>query len=107
MWVRQAERFRQGSARRIAIARALLKPAPVLILDEPTEGLDGPTAKRLMAALFSSANGRSIIIITHLLFGIDEVDEIICLDRGRVAAQGAPRGAAVAGFLASRTHRPT
>jgi len=91
-----------GQRRRIAIARALLKPAPVLILDEPTEGLDGQTAKRMMAALFSSAHGRSIVIITHLLFGIDGVDEVICLDRGRIVAQGPPGGAAVTGYIASR-----
>jgi len=75
--------FSAGQGRRIAIARALLKRAPILILDEPTEGLDGPTARALIESVFAAAAGRSIILITHLKFGLDAVDEVISIAQGR------------------------
>ncbi|EQD58332.1 ABC transporter-like domain protein, partial [mine drainage metagenome] len=56
-----------GEARRIAIARALLQDAPVLVLDEPTEGLDARTARDLYAALDVAARGRTLLLITHRL----------------------------------------
>ena len=75
--------FSAGQGSRIAIARALLKRAPILILDEPTEGLDGPTARVLIDSVFSAAAGRSIILITHLKFGLDAVDEVVSIAHGR------------------------
>lgn len=54
-----------GQARRLALARALLAGAPILILDEPTEGLDPPTALRLLDALRAHCHGRTLIVITH------------------------------------------
>jgi len=65
-----------GQARRIAIARALLKEAPVLILDEPGEGLDARTEKAVLDAVFEYKKSNSILLITHKKAGLDLVDEI-------------------------------
>lgn len=77
-----------GQARRLAIARALLKDAPILVLDEPTEGLDGPTASALMKTLHSLTVNRSTLLITHRPEGLEDMDEILVLDQGRVTARG-------------------
>jgi ATP-binding cassette, subfamily C, bacterial CydC len=74
-----------GEARRIAIARALLKDAPVLVLDEPTEGLDAGTARDLYASLEAAASHRTLLLITHRLSGLARlVDEVVVMDGGRV-----------------------
>jgi ATP-binding cassette subfamily C protein CydC len=54
-----------GQARRIALARALLRNAPILLLDEPTEGLDVDAAQALLADLAEASQGRTVIVITH------------------------------------------
>jgi ATP-binding cassette, subfamily C, bacterial CydC len=77
-----------GEARRIAIARALLQDAPVLVLDEPTEGLDARTARDLYAALDAAARDRTLLLITHRLSGLARlVDEVAVMDAGRVIAR--------------------
>ncbi|MGC8517292.1 MAG: thiol reductant ABC exporter subunit CydC [Steroidobacteraceae bacterium] len=77
-----------GEARRISIARALLQDAPVLVLDEPTEGLDAHTAHGLYAALSSAACERTVLLITHRLSGLAQlVDEVVILADGRVRAR--------------------
>ena len=74
-----------GEARRIAIARALLLNAPVLVLDEPTEGLDARTARDLYGALDAAASGRTLLLITHRLGGLaDLVDEVAVMQAGRI-----------------------
>lgn len=74
-----------GEARRIAIARALLQDAPVLVLDEPTEGLDARTARDLYAALDVAARGRTLLLITHRLGGLAHlVDEVAVMAAGRI-----------------------
>jgi ATP-binding cassette subfamily C protein CydC len=74
-----------GEGRRIAIARALLQDAPVLVLDEPTEGLDARTARELYAALDAAAHNRTLLLITHRLSGLARlVDEVAVMDAGRV-----------------------
>jgi ATP-binding cassette, subfamily C, bacterial CydC len=74
-----------GEARRIVIARALLQDAPVLVLDEPTEGLDAGTASNLYAALDAAARDRTVLLITHRLSGLARlVDEVAVMDGGRV-----------------------
>ncbi len=77
-----------GEARRIAIARALLQEAPVLVLDEPTEGLDARTVGELYAALSAAARGRTVLLITHRLSGLAQlVDEVAVMDAGRLVAR--------------------
>jgi len=74
-----------GEARRIAIARSLLQNAPVLVLDEPTEGLDARTVRDLYAALAAAARGRTVLLITHRLSGLAQlVDEVAVMDAGRI-----------------------
>ncbi len=86
-----------GQARRIAIARALLKDAPILLLDEPTEGLDAPTQHALMQALFQLMEGRSVLLITHRAGGLEGMDEILVMDEGRILERGAPASLRSAG----------
>lgn len=81
-------RLSGGQGRRIAVARALLKDAPILLLDEPTEGLDAATERDLMDALDRLMRGRTVLLITHRPAGLDWVDQVLVLDQGRVLAQG-------------------
>lgn len=71
-----------GQARRLAIARALLKDAPILVLDEPTEGLDGPTARALMETLGTLMSGRTVLLITHRPEGLGWMDTLWVLCDG-------------------------
>ncbi|WP_237151886.1 thiol reductant ABC exporter subunit CydC [Oryzibacter oryziterrae] len=73
-----------GEARRLAIARALLADPKVLVLDEPLEGLDGETARRLLTSLAASRKGRTTIVITHQLAGAEVFDRVITLADGRL-----------------------
>ena len=74
-----------GEARRIVIARALLQDASVLVLDEPTEGLDARTGRDLYAALDAAARDRTLLLVTHRLSGLARlVGEVIVMDAGRV-----------------------
>ena len=77
-----------GQRQRLAIARAFLKDAPVLILDEPTAGLDAVTAEAIMDTVHNGSGGRSVIHITHRLAGLESMDQIIVLDKGRIAEVG-------------------
>ena len=77
-----------GERQRIAIARALLKNAPILILDEPTVGLDAVTEQLLMATIEKLMAGRTTIMITHRLTGLHTMDEILVLSSGRIVEQG-------------------
>ncbi|GIF20759.1 ATP-binding cassette subfamily C protein CydCD [Actinoplanes tereljensis] len=72
-----------GQARRLAIARALLADPEILILDEPTEGLDADLAESLMADLLDATTGRTVLLLTHRREGLDRVDRIIDLDDRR------------------------
>jgi thiol reductant ABC exporter CydC subunit len=86
-----SERGRQlsgGQAQRLALARALLADVPVLILDEPTSNLDRPTARALTRDLLDVTQDRGVLLITHELSDLDQVDEIVVLDRGRVVERG-------------------
>ncbi|WP_151670708.1 thiol reductant ABC exporter subunit CydC [Nitrincola schmidtii] len=76
-------RLSGGQRKRLGIARALLKTAPILILDEPTEGLDIDTAKQVMDAVMSHQPDQTLIIITHHQQGLDRFDQHIRLDHGR------------------------
>ncbi|MEU2773869.1 thiol reductant ABC exporter subunit CydD [Streptomyces sp. NPDC007162] len=93
-------RLSGGQRQRLALARALLADFPVLVLDEPAEHLDLPTADALTADLLAATEGRTTLLITHRLAGLDAVDEVIVLDEGRVVQRGPyAELAAVAGPL--------
>lgn len=77
-----------GQRQRIALARALLAGFPILLLDEPAEHLDIATADELTADLLTATEGRTTLLVTHRLAGLDAVDEIIVLDRGRITDRG-------------------
>lgn len=89
-WVGEGgTRFSGGQGRRLALARALLSPAPVLILDEPCAGLDGETERSFLETLNETASGRTIVLITHRLTGVERLDRIFRLSGGKaVAAAG-------------------
>ena len=77
-----------GQRQRIAIARALLRDAPILILDEPTAALDAESEGLVMGALERLMQGRTTFIIAHRLSTIREADLIVVLDNGRIVEQG-------------------
>ncbi|MEV8452267.1 ABC transporter ATP-binding protein [Streptomyces sp. NPDC052095] len=81
-------RLSGGQLQRIAIARAMLRDAPVLILDEPTTGLDRLAAERILEPLRRLAKGRTTIVITHDLALAADADRILVLDEGRLVESG-------------------
>jgi ATP-binding cassette subfamily C protein CydC len=89
-WVGEGgARFSGGQGRRLALARALLSPAPILILDEPCAGLDAETERAFLATLNEVAEGRSVILITHRLTGVERLDRIWRLSAGKAIAAAA------------------
>jgi len=86
-----------GERRRISLARALLAGFPVLIADEPTAGLDPETAAAVVSALLAGTAEHGLLLITHGTEGLEEMDEILVLDRGRVAERGTHRDLLAAG----------
>lgn len=75
-----------GQARRLALARALLKPAAVLLLDEPTEGLDRDAEQAFLETLATAARGRSLLLVTHAPDLAGRVDRVLRLQGGRLVA---------------------
>ncbi|MCX4989810.1 MULTISPECIES: thiol reductant ABC exporter subunit CydD [unclassified Streptomyces] len=101
-------RLSGGQRQRLALARALLADFPVLVLDEPAEHLDLPTADALTADLLAATEGRTTLLITHRLAGLDAVDEVIVLAEGRVVQRGAfAELSAVEGPLREMVERET
>ena len=89
-WVGEAgAKVSGGQGRRLALARALLSAAPILILDEPCVGLDAETERDFMATLNEVADGRTLVLIAHRLTGVERLDRIWRLSAGHaVAAAG-------------------
>ncbi|MGW2410914.1 thiol reductant ABC exporter subunit CydD [Streptomyces tubercidicus] len=81
-------RLSGGQRQRLALARVLLADFPVLVLDEPAEHLDLATADALTADLLTATEGRTTVLITHRLTGLDAVDEVLVLDGGRAVQRG-------------------
>ncbi|MGW4878012.1 ABC transporter ATP-binding protein [Streptomyces sp. NPDC004262] len=77
-----------GQCRRLAIARAMIRDAPVLLLDEPTAGLDIRSARRIMEPLRRLMAGRTTVIVSHQLQTVRDAHRIVVLDRGRVVEDG-------------------
>ena len=77
-----------GERQRIAIARAFLKNAPILVLDEPTSAMDADTEREVQMALASLAEGRTVIMVAHRLSTVVRAGNIIVLDGGEVVQQG-------------------
>jgi ABC-type lipoprotein export system ATPase subunit len=75
-----------------ALARTFLAGAPVIVLDEPTGHLDPETAEALIGDALRAADSRSVLLITHRPEGLDSVDEVITLQRGRIVSVRAGRG---------------
>ena len=81
-----------GERQRLSVARAILKNAPILILDEPTSSLDSISEEIVFAALRRLRAGRTTIVIAHRLSTVRDADRILVLDGGQIAAQGQSRG---------------
>ncbi|MBA9005533.1 thiol reductant ABC exporter subunit CydC [Thermomonospora cellulosilytica] len=86
----EGARMSGGQRRRLALARALLADPPVLLLDEPTEGLDPRTADALLADVLAATENRTTLLVTHRLAGLAAADEVVVLEAGRVVQRGAP-----------------
>jgi ATP-binding cassette subfamily C protein CydC len=82
------QRFSGGERQRIALARILLQKTPVVIMDEPTVGLDPITENKLLNTIFNTLKGKTIIWVTHHLAGMDKMDRIIFMDQGKITMSG-------------------
>jgi ATP-binding cassette, subfamily B, bacterial len=78
-----------GQRQAVAIARALIKNAPVVILDEPTTGLDHDSAQLVVSALDRLMEGRTVILISHQMETVHGMDRVVMLDHGRIVGEGA------------------
>ena len=77
-----------GERQRIAIARALLKDPPILILDEATSHLDTQSEKEVQKALENLMKARTVFVIAHRLSTIQKADRILVMDKGKIVQQG-------------------
>jgi ABC-type multidrug transport system fused ATPase/permease subunit len=80
--------FSGGERQRVALARGLLKQAPIFLFDEPTANLDTVTERQVVDACFAALKEQTILWITHRLVGLEAMDEILVLDSGRVVQRG-------------------
>jgi thiol reductant ABC exporter CydC subunit len=88
-WIgEQGLRLSAGQRQRLAIARALLQDAPILLLDEPTANLDALTEREVLVTLQGLKAGRTSLLITHRLLGLEAAGEILVLQAGRVVERG-------------------
>jgi ABC-type multidrug transport system fused ATPase/permease subunit len=85
---RGSSNFSSGQAQRIALARALLKDAPILILDEATSNLDGATEQGVLQAVENNRRGRTTVIIAHRLSTVLRADRIVVMDGGQIVEMG-------------------
>lgn len=84
----QGLRLSGGQRQRLAIARALVKDVPMLILDEPTANLDALTERSVLGSLREAAKGRTVLTVTHRIVGLEAADEILVLGGGRIVERG-------------------
>ncbi|MEU8971748.1 ABC transporter ATP-binding protein [Streptomyces monashensis] len=98
-------RLSGGQLQRLAIARAILRDAPVLVLDEPTTGLDALAARRVVKPLRRLMAGRTTIMITHDLNLAPDADRVLVVDRGRIVETGRHDELLARGGAYARLHR--
>ena len=79
-----------GQRQRIAIARVILKNAPILILDEATSALDSEVEAAIQKTLYGVMEGKTVIAIAHRLSTIAQMDRVVVLDEGRIVEDGPP-----------------
>jgi subfamily B ATP-binding cassette protein MsbA len=94
-----------GQRQRLAIARTLLKNAPILVLDEATSALDSESERQVQAGLEELMKGRTTIVIAHRLSTIEKADRIVVLDQGEVAEVGSHQELLARGGIYARLHR--
>ncbi len=82
------QRFSGGERQRIALARILLQNTPIVILDEPTVGLDPITELKLLKTIFETLKGKTIIWVTHHLIGVEAMNRILFLENGKIVMDG-------------------
>lgn len=88
-WIGESGRLVSGGqARRLTLARAFLRDAPIWVLDEPTEGLDRVTEHLIMQTLFEVTRAKTVLVITHRLVGLERLDGILIMENGRIVEQG-------------------
>lgn len=83
-------RFSGGERHRLALARILLQDAPIVLLDEPTVGLDSVTEQAVIDTFNQQLVGKTMIWITHHLQGIDKMDQVLFIEHGQIVIQGSP-----------------
>ena len=83
-------RFSGGERHRLALARILLQDTPIVLLDEPTVGLDPVTEQALITTFMEQLQGKTLIWITHHLKGIEQVDKVIFIEDGQLEMEGSP-----------------
>ncbi len=87
----KGHRLSRGQAQRVALARAFLADAPLLLLDEPTAGLDATNERLVVAAIDTLSHGRSVVMVTHRMANVQETDRVLTLSGGGIVEDGSYR----------------
>jgi ABC-type transport system involved in cytochrome bd biosynthesis fused ATPase/permease subunit len=87
----KGHRLSRGQAQRVALARAFLADAPLLLLDEPTAGLDAANERLVVEAIDRLSHGRTVIMVTHRMANVRDNDRILTLAGGGIAEDGCYR----------------